>query len=202
MELLNVASPLYWAVMVWVPPLRLLVTNVAAPLLRGMFPEMARLPSKKTIVPVAEAGASVAVKLNEFPKTEGFVPALKARATTGVGFGEFTICCNGAERPALKVASPLYCAVIACAPMGRVEVVKLAEPATRATASEMGVDPSKNVTVPVAELGLTVAVKLSESPRTAGFEPAAKLTFTLVLPLDTVSASAVLTEPLRWLSPV
>ena len=88
------------------------VVKVAVPLTSGMFPEMATLPSKKTTVPVADAGATEAVKVNEFPKTEGLLPELNARVTTGVGFGEFTVCCNGAEIPALNAASPLYCAVM------------------------------------------------------------------------------------------
>ena len=111
-EPLNTASPLYWAVMLWVPAPRLLVVKVAVPLVNGMLPEMATLPSKKTTVPVACAGATEAVKLNEFPNAEGLLPALNARVTTGVGFGEFTVSCNGVEIAALKVASPLYCAVM------------------------------------------------------------------------------------------
>lgn len=183
---LKVESPLYCAVMVCVPPVSKAVLKLTVPLFRGRLPEIATAPSKKTTVPVAEAGATLAVNVNASPNTEGFAPALNTRLTTGVGFGEFTVSSNGADELALKPVSPLYCAVIECVPMDRLEMVRLADPPASGNSPEMTLAPSKNVTVPVAEAGATVAVKVSESPKIAGFEPAARLTPTLVLPLDTV----------------
>lgn len=183
---LKVASPLYCAVMVCVPPLSKAVLKLTVPLFSGRLPEIATLPSRKTIVPVAEAGATLATKVSASPNTEGFAPALNPTATTGVGFGEFTVSSSGEDEPALKPASPLYSAVIECVPMDRPEMVKLTEPPARGNSPEMAFGPSKNVTVPVAEAGDTVAVKVSESPKIAGFEPAVRLTPTLVLPFSTV----------------
>jgi len=183
---LKVASPLYCAVMVCVPPPSKAVLKLTVPLLSGRFPEMATVPSKKTTVPVAEAGATLAVKVSASPKTEGFAPALKTRLTTGVGLGEFTVSSNGADELALKPASPLYWAVIECVPIDRPEMVKLAEPPMSGNSPEITFGPSKNVTAPVAEVGLTVAVKVSESPKIEGLDPAVRFTLTLVLPFEMV----------------
>lgn len=183
---LKVASPLYRAVMVCVPPPNNAVLKLTVPSLTGRLPEIATVPSKKTTVPVAEAGATLAVKVSVLPNTDGFVPALKTRLTTGVGFGELTVCRNGADELALKAPSPLYWAVMECVPMERPEMVMLAEPFASGNSPEMTFEPSKNVTVPVAEPGATVAVKVSESPKIEGLDPALKLTLTLVLPFETV----------------
>ena len=82
------------------------------PLLRVRLPEIGVGPSKNTTVPVAEAGVTFAVNVSELPKTEGFVPALKFTDVTEFAFGLFTVCKNAADVEPLKVASPVYCAVM------------------------------------------------------------------------------------------
>ena len=81
-------------------------------------------------------------------------------------------------------------------------MVKLAVPPTRVTSPEMALLPSKKTTVPVAELGVTFAVKVRASPTRDGFAPVVKATLTLVLGLLTVCVSAGLTEEFSLLSPV
>ena len=78
----------------------------------------------------------------------------------------------------------------------------LAVPPTRVTSPEMALLPSKKTTVPVAELGVTFAVKVRASPTKDGFAPVVKATLTLVLGLLTVCVSAGLTEEFSLLSPV
>lgn len=199
---LKVALPLYWAVMEWLPAPKAEVLKLAFPPLRGRFPEMATAPSKNVTVPVADDGVTPAVKVSEAPNTEGFVPEVRDRIIVGVGLGLLTICDNAADVAPLKVASPLYCAVIECVPTDNVEFVKLAEPAVRGRLPEIAVLPSKNTTDPVAEMGVTVAVKVRESPVRAGLAPAVKFTLTLLLPFTTFWTSAGLTDGPRWLSPV
>jgi hypothetical protein len=183
---LKLASPLYWAVIEWVPAAKVEVLKLAVPpLIRGTLPEMAIATSKKITVPVADAGVTLAVKVRGAPNTEGSVPALRRRLTAEFTLGLFTVCDNGGDVAPLKVASPLYCAVMEWVPADNVEIAKLADPATTGTLPEMPVLLSKNTTLPAAELGATFAVKVRESPVRAGFVPAVKLTLMLVLPLTT-----------------
>ena len=66
-------------------------------------------------------------------------------------------------------------------------VVKEADPEVRA-AEPTTVAPSRNWTVPVAEVGLTVALKVTDWPGLAGFGLAVRAT---VLAVFTVSEAAV-----------
>ncbi len=82
------------------------------------------------------------------------------------------------------------------------EEVKLAEPLTRGRLPEMAVSPSKKITLPVAEAGVTLAVKVSAVPEAAGFEPAVRLTLMTALGLATVCISMGLVDAANLLSPV
>src|SRR6476646_11966628 len=178
------------------------MVSVAAPLLRVRLPEIGVGPSKNTTVPVAEAGVTLAVNVSESPNTDGLVPAVKLTDVTEFAFGLFTVCDNTGDVEPLKLASPLYCAVMECIPKDNCDVVMLAVPPTRVTSPEIGLFPSKKTTVPVAELGVTFAVKVRASPTRDGFTPAVKATLTLVFGLLTVCTRAGLTEELSLLSPV
>ena len=61
------------------------------------------------------------------------------------------------------------------------------------------VDPSSNVTLPVAPEGLTVAVRVTVWPSAAGFGEAVKLVVVDVLPTTRVTAPVL---PLKLLSPL
>lgn len=178
------------------------MVSVAVPLVRVRLPEIGVEPSKNTTVPVAETGVTLAANVSELPKTDGLVPALKLTDVTEFAFGLFTVCENAADVEPLKLASPLYCAVMECIPKDNCDVAMLAVPPTRVTSPEMELLPSKKTTVPVAELGVTFAVKVRASPTSDGFAPVVKATVTLVLGLLTVCVNAGLTEELSLLSPV
>lgn len=119
-----------------------------------------------------------------------------------LALGLFTVCANAAELDPLKAASPLYCAVMAWAPNNNDEVVKLAAPPVSGTSPEIAIPPSKKTTVPVAELGATVAVKVRESPIRDGLAPAVRAKPRLVFGLFTVWPSAGLTDAPSLLSPL
>ena len=70
------------------------------------------------------------------------------------------------------MALPVYTAVIECEVAVRLVVVHVAWPEFRVCEpllQEMAEVPSLNVTVPVAALGETVAVNMTESPTLDGF---------------------------------
>lgn len=184
------------------PPPSADVVKVAVLLVSGIAPEIATGPSKNVTLPVADAGAMVAVNVRDVPNGDGFAPALSARVTEEFAFGLLTACTNAAETDPSNVASPLYCAVIECVPIGSEEVVILAEPADNGKFPLIAIPLSRNTMVPVAELGATVAAKVSESPAMDGFVPAVKLMLTVVFPLTTVCMSSGLTEGMSLLSPV
>ncbi len=171
--------------MEWVPAPKAEVLKLAVPPVRGRLPEMATGPSKKVTVPVADDGTTLAVNVNETPYTEGLVPEARTMVTEALALGVLMVSVSAGEVALLNVSSPLYCAVIECVPADKVAIVKLAEPDTMGTLPEIAVAPSKNTTLPVAEPGVTFAANVKESPMSAGFVPAVKVTLTLLLPLTT-----------------
>src|SRR5262249_10454221 len=101
-EPLKFASPLYWAVMEWLPAPRAEVLKLAVPPARGRFPEIATVPSKKTTLPVADAGATLAVKVSGALNTEGLLPALRARLIVELALGLLMVCDSAADVAAFK----------------------------------------------------------------------------------------------------
>src|ERR1700753_2676891 len=186
--------------MVCVPVARVEIMNRAVPLLTGTAPEMAVGPSRKVTVPVAAVGETVAVNVvgdPAFTLSSGAVSVVVVEALTMVS-------ASAGDVPPLKPASPLYCAVREWLPAASADVVKLAVPALRGTLPEMAVAPSKKVTLPVAEVGATLAVKVRAAPTVAGFAPAVRLMPTLALALTTatVCTNATLVVAATRLSPV
>ena len=85
----------------------------------------------------------------------------------------FTAWVSAAEALAAKFGSPPYSAVMLWLPTPRVEVLKAAVPPLSGAVPKV-VAPSLKVTVPVGvpvpgATGLTVAVKLTDCPKTDGF---------------------------------
>jgi hypothetical protein len=78
--------------------------------------------------------------------------------------------------------------VIECEPAASVEMLNVAFPALSAPVPS-AVLPSVNVTVPVAVVGVTVAVKVTDEPYADGFGDEASVT--VVFTLFTVCARAV-----------
>jgi hypothetical protein len=75
----------------------------------------------------------------------------------------FTVCVNVEEVLALSLLSPPYAAVMGCEPTDRVEMVNVAVPPLSVPVP-IDVPLSLNVTVPVAVLGVTVAVNFTDAP--------------------------------------
>jgi hypothetical protein len=80
----------------------------------------------------------------------------------------------------LLAASPLYTAVIECAPAESAEVEKEAEPLLSVPVPRIVV-PSRNCTVPVAAAGLTVAVNVTLPPEMEGLRDEATAVVVAVL---------------------
>ena len=59
---------------------------LADPPTRGNSPETGAPPSKNVTVPVAEFGATFAVKVRKSPATDGLLPADKLMLTLALGF--------------------------------------------------------------------------------------------------------------------
>lgn len=116
--------------------------------------------------------------------------------------GVLTVCKSAGEVEGLNVASPLYCAVMECVPDDKADVVMLAEPPTSGRSPETGVLPSKNITVPMAALGVTLAVKVRESPTREGFVPAVNVTAMPAFSFTTFWVKAALVEAVSRLLPV
>jgi len=88
------------------------MVSVVIPLVRVRLPEIGVEPSKNTTVPVAETGVTLAANVSELPKIDGLVPIVRLSDVTEFAFGLFTICKNAEDVEPLKLASPLYCAVM------------------------------------------------------------------------------------------
>ena len=119
-------------------------------------------PSRKVTVPVALLEDTVALKVTVCSNFDGFGLELSVTVAPAV----LTFWVRLAELPA-KLLSAEYVAVIECAPPLNEEVAKLALPpvsgATARTAS-----PSLKVTLPLAPAGPTVAVNVTDCPKSEG----------------------------------
>lgn len=159
------ASPLYTAVIEWLPTESVDVDNDAVPALSVTVP-MGLAPSRNCTVPVAPAGDTVAVNVTLSPKVEGFrddESAVVVATTT-----PFTTCVTTDEVLPAWLASPLYTALIWWFPTDSVDVDNDAVAPLRLTVPS-GLAPSKNCTVPVDPAGDTVAVNATLSPDVEGF---------------------------------
>jgi hypothetical protein len=134
------------------------------------------LPSSNVTVPSAEVGFTFAVRLTACPKA----------TVAGAAFSVTVVACRGvvaavivtvtaAEVDGESAASPPYDAVNVCNPTLNVLSERIAEPELSVEEPTL-VPPSMNVTVPVAEAGVTVAVKLTACPATALVGVAARVT--------------------------
>jgi hypothetical protein len=113
---------------------------------------------------------TVAVKVTDCPCRDGL--GLE-RSVVDVPAG-LTVCCQIADVPPEKLASPEYVAVIEWTPAASAAVERLAVPAAVRAVEPMETPPSKNVTLPVrvpapGATGRTVAVKVADCPKTDGF---------------------------------
>ena len=122
----------------------------------------ALLPSKNVTVPVAVDGETVAAKTTDCPTFDGLGLDVSVMVVLYL-----TVCIKTAEVLLLLLVSPLYVAVIEWFPTERLEVEKVALPPPKVPVPNMDV-PSRNVTVPVAVAGATVAVNVTDWPSADG----------------------------------
>ena len=126
------------------------VVSAALPPLKAAVPRELT-PSKNCTVPVGpEEGLTVAVNVTCCPEPDGF----NDDATTVVVLAALTVCVREGDVLPVKFASPLYLALMECAPTVRADVVSDALPPFKA-AVPREFAPSKNCTVPVAAEGDT-----------------------------------------------
>jgi len=171
--------------------------KLAELLLNGTGLDIGVVPSKNVTVPVAAAGVTVALNMSGVPATYA-VSFRDSSSSTSVA-ALATIWINGAEVAPLKVALPLYWAVMEWLPPPKAEVLKLAVPPLRARLPEMATAPSKNVTVPAVDDGVTLAVKVKGAPNTEGFVPEVR---NRLIGLLTVCDNAADVAPLKVASPL
>ena len=138
--------------------------NIAEPLLMVPVPS-AVVPSRNCTVPVPVAGDSVALKVTDWPTADGFKDDVKVVDDASL----FTVWVRTAEVLPAVLASPLYTAVMECAPTANVDTASDAEPLAT-VAMPSAVAPSRNCTVPAPVAGDSVAVKVTDWPAVDGFK--------------------------------
>ena len=141
-------SPPYTAVMECEPSAKVEVANVATPAFSVPVPSVVA-PSLNVTVPVAvplpgETAATVAVKVTDWPKTDG----LAELVNVVVVFAWLTVCVTAEDVLVPNVfATPPYDAVRLCEPAVNEDTASVAVPLF-SVAVPSDVAPSKNVTVP------------------------------------------------------
>jgi len=169
------ASPLYTAVMECAPAVSVDTDSDADPLTTVAEPS-ADVPSRNCTVPVAAVGVTTAVSVTVWPTVEGFTDDAAVTVVAAL----FTVSVTMADVLEALLPSPLYTAVMECAPEASVDTDSEAAPLTT-VAEPSAVVPSRNCIVPVAEAGVTVAVKLTPCPYDAGFNEDRRSTVELTL---------------------
>ena len=160
---------------VWGPTLRLLVLTLAVPPESGAVrvgpPEMTKVTVPVGVPEPGGTGATVAVKVTDCPNTEGSGDEVTV-VVVGTRLGS-TVCVS-VPLEALKLALPLYVAVMACVPTLRLLVVTVAVPPESVPVRVPPPPPAMTkVTVPVGvpapgETGATVAVMETGCPNVDG----------------------------------
>jgi hypothetical protein len=170
----NFASPLYFAVIEWVPCASVDDESVAMPaaIVTG-FPIWVA-PSKNEMVPVsvpAVAEVEVAVKVTVCPAVDGFKDETTVVVVAAVPAAAFTTCDTAGEVLEAKGPPPKYRAVMECVPCASVVVVSVALPAVNEMGLLIPFAPSKNSTLPVTgpAVEVTVAVNVTPTPTVDGF---------------------------------
>ena len=126
-------------------------------------PVMTVAPSWNVTVPVGvTSSVTVAVKVTEAPSLEGLADDETAVV---VALSALTVYVVVPVDPAYPLpAVGVNTALRLSVPTGRVEVAVVATPPVTATGVPMSVVPTWNWTIPVAALGATVAVRVTEVP--------------------------------------
>ncbi|HKF49957.1 MAG TPA: hypothetical protein VKB38_21520 [Terracidiphilus sp.] len=156
----KVVDPPYTAVIECVPAVENEVASVAFPELSVPVPSEVD-PSRNVTVPVAAEGETVAVSVTLVPvvvDVDEDVSAVVVAVNDDV-----TVMLTALDVLVAKVVDPPYTAVTECVPAVENEVASVAFPELSVPVPS-DVDPSRNVTVPVAAEGETVAVSVTLVP--------------------------------------
>ena len=81
------------------------MVKAAVPLMRGRSPEIGVVPSKKMMVPVAEAGATLAENVSAAPIAAGLAPAVREMLILALGL--VTACVSAELTDAPNVLFPV-----------------------------------------------------------------------------------------------
>jgi len=207
-EALFVASPLYTALMLCVPTLRLLVAQVAVRILpepvsaTAVQPAIDVVPSLKFTMPVGAVPLTVAVKVTLVPAVDG----VNELPIPVVLVAPLTVWESAALLDVAFAASPLYVARMLCAPAASVLVVhaavRLLPLPVNATAEQAAIDvaPSLKLIVPVGIAPVTVAVKVTFVPTVDGLEELLSVVVVAVPPeVVTLTVSALALAPVTMM---
>src|ERR1700694_3106378 len=194
------------------PATSALVAHVAVPpavMTCGPQPAMTTTPSWNTAVPVRApvAGAiavTVAMRFTFTPVLDGF----SDDTTLVVVAPWFTVCVNGADALVVKLASPLYMAVIMLAPTARLFTSHVAFPETGtawAAQPAMSTPPTWKSTIPLrapeaGAVAVTLAVKITFAPVLDGLTD--EVSAVLVASRFTVWVGLGAVEPVKLASPL
>ena len=128
-------------------------------------------PSRNVTVPVGvpfpgATLATVAVKVTDWPTSEGLADELTVVEVPPAA----TVCVTTGDVLTPSVELPPYIAVIECVPTVSADDEKSAIPVPEfgSVTAPIVFVPSRNVTLPVAPVGVTVAVQLTACPNTEG----------------------------------
>ena len=117
---LKLASPLYTAVMEWEPDDNPPTVNCGLPLPDKLVLAREVVPSNNVTVPLGtplEGDCNAIVKVTDWPNNEGF----KFEVTVTFVLAWLIVSVTGADVLAKVLESPLYLAIMECAPTPRVE---------------------------------------------------------------------------------
>jgi hypothetical protein len=131
-----------------------------------------------------------------WPKVEGFTEETKAVLLVAL----LTTCVTVFDVDVALLPSPLYVAVIACDATLSVDSEQPALPLLKATAEHNVVAPSLNVTLPVGDWPVTVAVNVTFWPKVEGFTEETKAV--LLVALLTTCVTVFEVEPALLPSPL
>src|SRR5216684_2488487 len=206
----KLVSPLYTAVMLCAPTASELLLQVADAAASACAPQpvMVVPASLKFTVPVGvpapgAVALMVAVNVTDWPNTDGFADELRLVVVDAW----LTVCVSVALVLVVKLVSPLYTAVMLCAPTASELLLQVADAAASACAPQpvMVVPASLKFTVPVGvpapgAVALMVAVNVTDWPNTDGF--ADELRLVVVDAWLTVCVSVALVLVVKLVSPL
>ena len=153
-----------------VPTASVVTALAAIPPETATGPGIAVAPSKNCTLPTALLGGTVEVRVTVEPDTAGLAGVAARAVVVTVAGTDVTVYETAAEVDPVKFAAlvGMNFAVSECVATVNALVVRLAVPPETVAAAPRFAAPSRNCTVPTAELGVIVAVRVLDVPTTTG----------------------------------